>query len=124
MTIEQLNQKEQHYADTPEEAEGIVETAKENRSLMMNKVTEKHNKYGQYFLVDLTFSYNTPRDIMEGSPDKESEGEQHEGIEVTTNGDGTFQVDPNQTSIDDFVEGESNDTDPAELDTSNDDLPF
>lgn len=62
----QLNQKEQHYADTREEAENIVEKAKENINLTMNKIMEKHNKYGQYFLVDLTFSFHTPKDVMEG----------------------------------------------------------
>lgn len=123
----QTNQKEQYYADTREEAEEIVETSKESRDLTMNKITEKHNKYGQYFLVDLTFSYKTPREIMENAPDDEIEGSNHEGIEVTDNGDGTFEVDPNQISIDDVVE-ESEDTgaedETVELDVSKDDLPF
>lgn len=61
-----LNQKEQHYADTREQAEEIVTSAKESNYLMMHKITEKHNKYGTYYLVDLTYSYDTPRDIMDG----------------------------------------------------------
>lgn len=129
MTKEQLNQKEQHYAGSFKEAEEIVVAAKESIYLMMQKITEKHNKLGTYFLVDLTYSYNVPRDIMENEPDSESEqGEQHEGIKMIDDGSGGIYVDPNQTSIDDFVEGESVDTgaeeEPVELDTSNNDVPF
>lgn len=62
----QLNQKEQWYADTREEAEEIVTDAKENEALIMNKISEKYNKYGQYFLVDLTYQYSTPKEVMEG----------------------------------------------------------
>lgn len=117
----QTNQKEQFYADTREEAEEIVETAKESRDLTMNKITEKHNKYGQYFLVDLTFTYKTPKEIMENAPNKE-EGSNHEGIELTDNGDGTFHVDPNQVSIDDVLE-EGQEMEAAE-NAINDDVPF
>ncbi|MFJ7407508.1 MULTISPECIES: hypothetical protein [unclassified Lysinibacillus] len=67
-----LNQKEQHYADTREEAEEIVTTAKENEALIMNKISEKYNKYGQYFLVDLTYQYGTPKEVMEGKPDNDA----------------------------------------------------
>lgn len=34
----------------------------------MNKISEKYNKYGQYFLVDLTYQYGTPKEVMEGKP--------------------------------------------------------
>lgn len=68
----QLNQKEQWYADTREEAEEIVTEAKENEALIMNKISEKYNKYGQYFLVDLTYQYGTPKEVMEG---KKPEGD-------------------------------------------------
>lgn len=67
----QLNQKEQHYADTREEAEEIVTDAKENDALIMNKISEKYNKYGQYFLVDLTYQHNTPKEVMENPPKEE-----------------------------------------------------
>lgn len=67
-----LNQKEQWYADTREEAEEIVTEAKENEALIMNKISEKYNKYGQYFLVDLTYQYGTPKEVMEG---KKPEGD-------------------------------------------------
>lgn len=65
MSKKLLNQKEQHYADTREEAEEIVTAAKEKDALVMNKISEKYNKYGQYFLVDLTFQFGTPKEIME-----------------------------------------------------------
>lgn len=65
MSKRDLNQKEQHYADTKTEEEEIVTEAKEDRDLTSWKISEKHNKYGQYFLIDLTFVYNTPKDIME-----------------------------------------------------------
>jgi len=61
-----LNQKEQHIAFTREGAEEIVLAAKENDALIMNKISEKHNNNGQYFLVDLTYQYDTPKDAMEG----------------------------------------------------------
>lgn len=64
-----LNQKEQHYADTREEAEEIVMEAKNNDALVMNKISEKYNKYGQYFLVDLTYQYGTAKEVMEGKPE-------------------------------------------------------
>ena len=90
-----LNQKEHHYADTREEAEEIVVEAKNNDALVMNKISEKYNKYGQYFLVDLTYQYGTPKEVMEGKPEGDapdgqtSMEEVHEGVEYTVNGDGT-----------------------------------
>ena len=77
------NQKEQHYADTREEAEEIVITAKENEALIMNKISEKYNKYGQYFLVDLTYQYGTPKEVMEGKPDDDAPDGQMSIEEVT-----------------------------------------
>jgi len=65
MSKKQLNVKEQHYADTLSEAETIVKEAKEDKHLTSQKITEKYNKYGQYFVVDLVFVYNTPKEIME-----------------------------------------------------------
>lgn len=90
MTKVQLNQKEQHYADTRKEAEEIVEHAKENEFLMMNKITEKYNKYGQYFLVDLTYQHNTPKDdTPEGQLSIE---DVHEGVEYAVEQDGSVSV--------------------------------
>jgi hypothetical protein len=94
MAVKELNAKEQHYADTILEAEKVVSDAKEDMSLIAWKITEKHNKYGQYFLVDLTFSYETPKEIMENAASsKESEPEdQHEGIEYSVDGEGNVAV--------------------------------
>ncbi|MDU1838651.1 MAG: hypothetical protein E6780_03650 [Staphylococcus epidermidis] len=69
MSKVQLNQKEQWYADTREEAEEIVTNAKENDHLQMHKITEKYNKFGQYFLIDLTYAYQTPKEVMEKRPE-------------------------------------------------------
>ena len=93
-----LNQKEQHYADTREEAEEIVIAAKENDALIMNKISEKYNKYGQYFLVDLTYQYGTPKDVMEGKPNNDAPDGQMNidevdpGVEYTVNNDGTVDA--------------------------------
>lgn len=112
MTKEQLNQKEQHYAGSRDEAEEIVSSAKESVYLTMHKISEKHNKFGTYFLVDLTYSYNVPREIMESEAVKdEAERIVHDGVKVTQDGDGSFQVDPNQISIDDV---EANNADNAD----------
>lgn len=110
MTKVQLNQKEQHYADTREEAEEIVSAAKENDHLQMHKITEKYNKYGQYFLIDLTFAYQTPKEVMESRPknDDVPEGqmstddleEPHEGVEYNVEQDGSVNVVPSQLGTD------------------------
>lgn len=108
MTKEKLNQKEQHYAGDRDQAEEIVLAAKDSIYLTMHKISEKHNKFGTYFLVDLTYSFNVPREIMEREADSGVEQEStHEGIEVTQTRDGGFEVDPNQISIDDVVEEEN-----------------
>lgn len=99
MAVKELNTKEQHYADTRDEAEAIVEEAKEDVYLTSFKISEKHNKYGQYFLVDLAFSYDTPREIMENAPSKKEEVDdepQHEGLQYNVDGDGTVSVNDNE----------------------------
>lgn len=94
----QLNQKEQHYADTREEAEEIVLASKENDNLQMHKITEKYNKYGQYFLIDLTYAYQTPKEVMESrpqsdtTPDGQMSIEDHEGIEYSVDENGTVNL--------------------------------
>lgn len=99
----QLNQKEQHYADTRDEAEEIVSAAKENDHLQMHKITEKYNKYGQYFLIDLTYAYQTPKEVMESRPQKDNvpEGQMsiddtHEGIEYSVDASGNVSVSDGQ----------------------------
>lgn len=93
----QLSQKEQWYADTEEEAAEIIADAKEDKALVMHKSTEKNNKYGKYHLVDLQFSYHTPRELMEdeaAKKEREAAGEKSsdEGTEYEVNGDGTVDV--------------------------------
>lgn len=94
MAVKELNTKEQHYADTRDEAEEIVKDAKGDVYLTSFKISEKHNKYGTYFLVDLAFSYDTPREIMENaSPVKvEDAEEQREGIEYNVDDSGSVSV--------------------------------
>jgi len=98
MTKVQLNQKEQHYADTREQAEEIVSNAKENENLQMHKISEKYNKYGQYFLIDLTFAYQTPKEVMEsrpedgGAPEGQLSIDEHEGIEYSVDPGGSVSV--------------------------------
>ena len=96
-----LNQKEQWYADTAEEAEEIVAEAKESEGLVKHAISEKHNKYGTYHLVDLQFSYNTPRELMEDEAakkerEKEETEPQHDGVEVVVDKDGTVSVNNNE----------------------------
>ena len=104
MSKVQLNQKEQHYADTREEAEEIVSAAKENDYLQMHKIAEKYNKYGQYFLIDLTYAYETPKEVMESRPEKDNapDGQMsiddHEGIEYSVDGNGNVSVADGQVS--------------------------
>ncbi|MGG5805302.1 organic solvent tolerance protein OstA [Bacillus mycoides] len=112
MAVKELNSKEQHYADTREEAEEIVEEAKDDVYLTSFKISEKHNKYGTYFLVDLAFSYDTPREIMEGAAAKkevEELAERHEGVEYNVNPDGTTEVIPGQLEMDDVNNGNEGD---------------
>ncbi|HFK1721099.1 TPA: organic solvent tolerance protein OstA [Bacillus cereus] len=107
MAVKELNSKEKHYADTREEAEEIVEEAKEDVYLKSFQISEKHNKYGTYFLVDLAFSYDTPREIMESAAArKEEHGEHHEGVEYNVNSDGTTVVVPGQLEMDELDENE------------------
>lgn len=106
----QLNQKEQHYADTREEAEVIVSAAKEDDNLQMHKIAEKFNKHGQYFLIDLTFSYQTPKEFMESRPPKDEapDGqlsmddvkEPHEGVKYEVDNNGVVSVPENQLKAD------------------------
>lgn len=85
MSVKELNAKEQHYADTNEEAEEIVREAKEDIYLTSWKISEKHNKYGTYFLVDLAFTYDTPRDVMESAANGPVEEPKEKGIEYEIN---------------------------------------
>lgn len=111
----QLNQKEQWYADTREEAEEIVTDAKENDALIMNKISEKYNKYGQYFLVDLTYQHNTPKEVMENPP-KEDTPEGQLSIEDVEQEE---EIDPDSIQFEtpEEVEGKS-------IEAAESELPF
>jgi len=108
MTKKLLNQKEQHIAFTREGAEEIVLAAKENGALIMNKISEKHNKNGQYFLVDLTYQYDTPKDAMEGKPKEDAPDGQmnmdevHEGVPYTVDSDGSVKVENTDEELPEF----------------------
>ncbi|USL02008.1 MULTISPECIES: organic solvent tolerance protein OstA [Bacillus cereus group] len=109
MAVKELNSKEQHYADTREEAEEIVDEAKDDVYLTSFKISEKHNKYGTYFLVDLAFSYDTPREIMESAAARkevEEHSEPQQGVEYSVNPDGTTEVAPGQLAMDQLNENE------------------
>lgn len=84
--LHKLNEKFQFYADTREEAEKFAEECKANKNLTEHKISEKHNKHGTYYVIDVKNVYNVPREIME---DGESTNVQIDVIE-------------GQTSIDDF----------------------
>lgn len=92
MAVKELNAKEQHYADTNDEAEEIVREAKEDIYLTSWKISEKHNKYGTYFLVDLAFTYDTPREIMENAANDPVEEPKEKGLEYEVNDDGTVEL--------------------------------
>ena len=123
-----LNQKEQHIAFTREGAEEIVSAAKENDALIMNKISEKHNKNGQYFLVDLTYQYGTPKEVMEGKPkDDAPDGqmsieEVHEGVPYTVNPDGSVTVENGDEDLPEFKDPFANVE--AKQDAPTDNVPF
>lgn len=111
-----LNQKEQHYADTREEAEEIVTEAKNNDALVMNKISEKYNKYGQYFLVDLTYQYGTPKEVMEGKPEDDTPDGQMSIDEVEQQEE---EFDPDSIQFEDEAEDET-----PQVEATESDLPF
>ncbi|MGJ0165315.1 hypothetical protein [Staphylococcus hominis] len=62
----ELNTTEQHFATTRVEAERIVQEARdeEKSNLTSQKIDSKSNKYGEYYIVTLKFTFNTPKEIM------------------------------------------------------------
>ncbi|MCK1989445.1 organic solvent tolerance protein OstA [Lysinibacillus fusiformis] len=94
-----LNQKERWYADSTKEAEEIVADAKQDDSLTMHKIHEKHNSKGFYFLVDLERTYSSAKEEMEKRPEKEDApdgqmnmDEVHEGLPYEVNPDGSVTM--------------------------------
>lgn len=98
MAKEKLYTKERWYADTRKEAEEIVAEAKENDALTMQKIHEKHNSKGFYYLVDLDYTYSTAKEEMEKRPESDAPDGQlsieevDPGVEYTVNNDGTVDA--------------------------------
>lgn len=99
MAKEKLFTKERWFADTRKEAEEIIAEAKENDALTMQKIHEKHNSKGFYFLVDLDYVYSTPKEEMEKRPDKDDApdgqmniDEVHEGLPYQVETDGSVTM--------------------------------
>lgn len=123
-----LNQTEQYYADTREEAEEIVVTAKENKALIMNKISEKYNKYGQYFLVELKYQYGTAKEVMESKPDDDapdgqmSIDEVHEGVQYKVNPGGSVTVENADEDLPEFEDPFANVE--VKKDVTDENVPF
>ncbi|MER2171263.1 MAG: organic solvent tolerance protein OstA [Psychrobacillus psychrodurans] len=101
-----LTQKERWYADSHKEAEEIVTDAKQDEALTMQKIHEKHNSKGFYYLVDLERTYSTAKEEMErpknnGAPDGQMSID--EGVEYTVEKDGSITV-PNDELSDEEID--------------------
>lgn len=74
----QLNTREQWFANTEDEANQIVEDAKEEfgEDVVGQSIELKSNKNGEYYLVKLTMKYNTPAGIMESQQEELEENEE------------------------------------------------
>lgn len=94
-----LTQKERWYADTDKEANEIVTDAKQDEFLVMQKIHEKHNSKGFYYLVDLERAYSTAKEEMGNRPEDDApEGQlsiedTHEGIPYSVEPNGNVSVD-------------------------------
>lgn len=124
-----LNQKERWYADSSKEAEEIVTEAKQDDSLTMHKIHEKHNSKGFYFLVDLERTYSTAKEEMEKRPEKDDApdgqinmDEVHEGLPYKVETDGSVKMGNADDDLpefeDPFKDVEAND------EVSNEKVPF
>lgn len=112
MAKEKLYTKERWYADTRKEAEEIVAEAKENDALTMQKIHEKHNSKGFYYLVDLDYTYSTAKEEMDKRPESDAPDGQMSitevdpGVEYTVNGDGTVDGKGNATDNEEVLDFE------------------
>lgn len=124
-----LNQKERWYADSPKEAEEIVNEAKQDDSLTMHKINEKHNSKGFYFLVDLERTYSTAKEEMEKRPEQDDApdgqmnmDEVHEGNPYQVETDGSVTM---GNADDDLPEFENPFADVEEKEeVSDEEVPF
>lgn len=136
MAKEMLSQKERWYADSHKEAEEIVADAKQDEALTMQKIHEKHNSKGFYYLVDLERTYSTAKEEMDNRPEKNDvpEGQMSldEGIEYNVEKDGSVSVIDGPSTDDEeedieFVEDESEDIEVPEtspFEEDGEELPF
>ncbi|MDM5229660.1 organic solvent tolerance protein OstA [Lysinibacillus pakistanensis] len=128
MAKEKLYTKERWYADTRKEAEEIVAEAKENDFLTMQKIHEKHNSKGFYFLVDLDYTYSTAKEEMDKRPEDDAPDGQmnmdevHEGVPYTVNSDGSVTVENTNEELPEFEDPFANVE--AKQDASNENVPF
>ncbi|HAR4776790.1 TPA: hypothetical protein I1T56_000718 [Staphylococcus aureus] len=62
----ELNTTEQRFATTRSESQRIIEEARdeEKSNLTSQTIDCKNNKYGEFYVVTLKFTFNTPKDIM------------------------------------------------------------
>ena len=126
-----LTQKERWYADSHKEAEEIVTDAKQDEALTMQKIHEKHNSKGFYYLVDLERTYSTAKDEMERPKnDGAPEGQMtiDEGVEYIQEKDGSITV-PNDEVSDEEIDAIEFVEEQKELETpigpvNDDELPF
>lgn len=102
-----LTQKERWYADSHKEAEEIVADAKQDEALTMQKIHEKHNSKGFYYLVDLERTYSTAKEEMERPkkddvPEGQMSTDDIEGVEYNVEKDGSVSVPEGQMSDDEI----------------------
>ncbi|MFJ7950751.1 organic solvent tolerance protein OstA [Lysinibacillus sp. NPDC096418] len=125
-----LNQKEQWYADTLPEAKEIVNEAQEKGNLTSQKITGKSNKFGPYNLVDLTFSYETPRNLMEEREDGAPEGQMdmddmHEGVPYTVDSGGGVTMENTDEELQGFEDPfEEKEDEEKKEDVTDEELPY
>lgn len=102
----QLNTKEQWFANTEEEANKIVDEAKEEfpDEMIGHSIQQKSNKAGEYFLIKLDMKFNTPAGIMESELSNESDGDEWDDEENESEEDGWIgepESEENTTTEDD-----------------------
>lgn len=74
--IKNLNRKEVFFTETEDEALALVDEcrgAEDGDKIVGQKIQQKANKNGDYWLVELQFKFNTPAGIMESEADPEGE---------------------------------------------------
>ncbi|MGN7114948.1 organic solvent tolerance protein OstA [Lysinibacillus odysseyi] len=112
-----LHEKIRWYADTHKEAEEVVAEAKENELLTMQKIHEKHNSKGFYYLVDLEFTHSTAKEEMEKRPEKSDVPDGQMNMDEVEQQEEEF--DPDSIQFEKEIEGET-----PQVEATESDLPF